>query len=80
MPDDWFEDWFAEQCLTRLRKAFTIGQPGRTFVERVRFFEAEELVTQCTAAGFEMDVVLGDYAGDALIADSPRTFLVARRQ
>jgi hypothetical protein len=76
MPDD----WLGEKCLRRLRKAFAIGELGRTFVARVRLFEAEELVTQCTAAGFEVDVVLGDYAGGALIADSPRPFLFARRQ
>jgi SAM-dependent methyltransferase len=63
-----------------VRKTITIGELGRTFVERVRLFEPEELVALSTAAGFEVDTVLGDYAGGALAATSPRTILFARRQ
>jgi SAM-dependent methyltransferase len=63
-----------------VRKTITIGELGRTFVERVRLFELEELIAMSTAAGFEVDAVLGDYAGGALTATSPRTILFARRQ
>jgi SAM-dependent methyltransferase len=63
-----------------VRKTITIGELGRTFVERVRLFEPEELVSLCTAAGFEVEAVLGDYAGSALTATSPRTLLFARRE
>jgi SAM-dependent methyltransferase len=63
-----------------VRKTITLGELGRTFVERVRLFEPEELVAMATAAGFAVDAVLGDYAGGALTATSPRTILFARRQ
>lgn len=63
-----------------VRKMITLGDLGRTFVERVRLFEPAELVTLCTGAGFSVDTVLGDYAGSALGPDSPRTILFARRQ
>jgi hypothetical protein len=43
-------------------------------------FEPDELVALATATGFEVDAVLGDYAGGRLDADSPRTILFARRQ
>ena len=62
-----------------VRKTITIGDLGRTFVERVRLFEPAELVTLCTAAGFVVDAVLGDYDGSALRSESPRTILFARR-
>jgi SAM-dependent methyltransferase len=62
-----------------VRKTITIGDLGRTFVERVRLFEPAELVALCTEAGFVVDSVLGDYDGSALHAESPRTILFARR-
>ena len=77
MSDHWLEDSFSESLLTFHN---TIGARRRTFVQRVRLFEAEELVIPCTAAGFEVDVALGDNASGALIADSPRIILFARRQ
>jgi SAM-dependent methyltransferase len=63
-----------------VRKTITIGDLGRTFVERVRLFEPEELVALCTRAGFSVDAVVGDYDGSPLRPDSPRTILFARRQ
>jgi SAM-dependent methyltransferase len=63
-----------------VRKTITIGDLGRTFVERVRLFEPEELVSLCTAAGFTVGAVLGDYAGASLGPSSPRTIVFARRQ
>jgi SAM-dependent methyltransferase len=63
-----------------VRKTITLGDLGRTFVERVRLFEPEELVGLCTSAGFEVDAVLGDYCGAPHDSHSPRTILFARRQ
>ena len=62
-----------------VRKTITIGELGRTFVERVRLFEPSELVALCTQAGFTVDAVLGDYDGTAMRPDAPRTILFARR-
>jgi SAM-dependent methyltransferase len=63
-----------------VRKTITIGDLGRTFVERVRLFEPSELAALCTSAGFVVDSVVGDYDGSALRDDSPRTILFARRR
>lgn len=63
-----------------VRKTITLGDLGRTFVERVRLFEPAELVALCTSAGFAVDAVFGDYDGTALGPDSPRTILFARRR
>ena len=62
-----------------VRKTITLGDLGRTFVERVRLFEPDELAGLCTDAGFEVDAVYGDYAGGPLDSDSPRTIIFARR-
>jgi SAM-dependent methyltransferase len=63
-----------------VRKTITIGDLGRTFVERVRLFEPAELVALCTEAGFVVHSVLGDYDGSPLRPDAPRTIVFARRQ
>jgi SAM-dependent methyltransferase len=63
-----------------VRKTITIGDLGRTFVERVRLFEPSELAALCTGAGFVVDSVFGDYDGSPLRDDSPRTILFARRR
>lgn len=63
-----------------VKKTITIGDLGRTFVERVRLFEPGELVALCTEAGFAVSEVLGDYAGAPHAAGSPRAILFARRQ
>jgi SAM-dependent methyltransferase len=62
-----------------VRKTITIGDLGRTFVERVRLFEPEELALLCTEAGFVVTSVLGDYDGSPMHPDAPRTILFARR-
>ena len=62
-----------------VRKTITIGELGRTFVERVRLFEPGELIALCRAAGFSVEAVLGDYDGSELLAGSPRVILFARR-
>ncbi len=63
-----------------VRKTITIGELGRTFVERVRLFEPDELRALCTGVGFAIVAVFGDYAGGSLLPSSPRTILLARRQ
>jgi SAM-dependent methyltransferase len=63
-----------------VRKTITIGDLGRTFVERVRLFEPEVLAALCTQAGFCVEAVVGNYDGSPLRPESPRTILFARRQ
>ncbi|MCH7874987.1 MAG: methyltransferase domain-containing protein [Gemmatimonadetes bacterium] len=52
---------------------------GRSFVERVRMFAAEEMVELLTAAGLRVRHRLGDYDGSPASDDSPRLILVAER-
>jgi hypothetical protein len=63
-----------------VRKMITIGDLGRTFVERVRLFEPSELRALGTSAGFTVDAVCGDCDGRPLSAESPRTILFAQRR
>jgi len=62
-----------------VRKTITVGEMGRTFVERVRLFTPQDLVALTTHAGFEVQELLGDYHGRPLASDSPRVILFARR-
>jgi SAM-dependent methyltransferase len=61
-------------------KTITLGDLGRTFVERVRLFEPDELAALCTAAGFGVEATYGDYAGAPLARTSPRAIVFARRR
>src|SRR5688500_16520005 len=61
-----------------VRKTITIGEFGRTFVERVRLFEPDELTAMVSASGYAVVELLGDYSGAPLGPDSTRTILVAR--
>lgn len=63
-----------------VRKTITIGEYGRTFVERVRLFEPDELTAMVSSSGYDVMELLGDYSGAPLAADSSRTIVVARRQ
>jgi len=63
-----------------VRKTITIGEYGRTFVERVRLFEPDELTAMVSSSGYAVLEVLGEYSGATLAADSSRTIVIARRQ
>ncbi len=57
----------------------TIAIPdGRTFVERVRLFQMEELESMLTAAGFSVEARYGDYLGGPWNRGAPRTILLSR--
>ena len=62
-----------------VRKTITIGEFGRTFVERVRLFEPDELTEMVEASGYSVIELLGDYTGSPLDAGATRTILIARR-
>ena len=52
---------------------------GRSFVERVRLFSADDLAGIMQTVGLRVVQRFGNYAGDDLSSDSPRAILVARR-
>lgn len=62
-----------------VRKTITLLDEDRTFVERVRLFEPDELETLLIRAGFEVDEVLGGYDGRPLERSSQRAIFFARR-
>ncbi len=51
---------------------------GRTFIERVRLFQADELERMLADAGLSVQFRFGDYAGGPLHAGAPRTILLSR--
>ena len=60
-------------------KTIRASGEGRSFIERVRLFERDELVSLLTARGLTVTTALGDYDGGPYAANSPRCILVARR-
>ena len=62
-----------------VRKTITLIDEDRTFVERVRLFEPDELETLLTRSGFEVDEVMGGYDGRPLERTSERAIFFARR-
>lgn len=62
-----------------VRKTITLLDQDRTFVERVRLFEPDELETLLTRSGFEVDEVMGGYDGRPLERKSERAIFFARR-
>lgn len=62
-----------------VRKTISLGEYGRTFMERVRLFEPAELASRCRDAGFDVCDMLGDYDGAVLTDGSPRAIIIARR-
>lgn len=60
-------------------KTITLGDLGRTFVERVRLFDPAELAGMLESCGFDVTQTYGDYGGGPLTTDSPRAILISRR-
>ena len=56
----------------------TITTDGRTYEERVRLFESDELEAMLLAAGIEVTARFGDYEGAPPAADAPRVILIGR--
>ena len=63
-----------------VRKTITLLDEDRTFVERVRLFEPDELEELLTSAGFNVDDVLGGYDGRRLERSSERAIFLARKR
>jgi hypothetical protein len=63
-----------------VRKTITLLDEDRTFVERVRLFEPDELAQLLTSADFVVDEVLGDYDGRPLDPTTERAIFFARRR
>lgn len=61
-------------------KKITSRSDGRSFVERVRLFDPEDLRAMLEAAGLETTAVFGDYDGAPIALDSPRAILFAERR
>ncbi len=53
---------------------------GRSFLERVRLFSADDLAEMMGQAGLKVVKRFGSYAGDELGRDAPRAIIVAQRQ
>jgi len=60
-------------------KTIHLAEEGRSYMERVRLFEREELEGMLRAGGLEPCAAFGDYDGAAYTRSSPRLILVARR-
>ncbi|MDH5644032.1 MAG: class I SAM-dependent methyltransferase [Gemmatimonadota bacterium] len=60
-------------------KEIHLVDDGRSFLERVRLFDVEDLSAMITAAGMDIGVICGDYYGAEYTRNSPRTIFVARR-
>ena len=53
---------------------------GRSFIERVRLFTPEELVTMISDVGMNVTQRFGDYDASSLTPESPRVILMAERK
>ena len=60
-------------------KRMRLVDENETFLERVRLFTADDLTAMMEVAGMRVVERFGNYAGDELAADTPRTILVAQR-
>lgn len=60
-------------------KKITSRSDGRSFVERVRLFEPQDLRTMLAGAGLDVTAAFGDYDSAPLTPESPRAILVAER-
>ena len=60
-------------------KVIHLEHEGRSFEERVRLFERDELERMLAAAGLRIQAAFGDYDGGPHTPESPRLLLLARR-
>ena len=60
-------------------KVIHLEHEGKSFEERVRLFERDELERMLSDAGLRIEAALGDYDGGPHTAESPRLLLLARR-
>jgi len=60
-------------------KKITSRSDGRSYVERVRLFEPDDLRTMFRSAGLTPVAEFGDYDGASLTLESPRAILFAER-
>lgn len=60
-------------------KHIAMKNEGKEFVERVRLFRKDDLVSMFKRAGFSIETSYGDYGGEPLTDRSPRVILFARR-
>lgn len=60
-------------------KTIHVSGEGRSFMERVRLYERQELEQMLRAAGLVPEAAFGDYDGSPHGPGAARTFLVARR-
>ena len=60
-------------------KHIDIKDDGHHFIERVRLFSRENLVSMLEQAEFRIERSYGDYDGTPLTDKSPRVILFARR-
>lgn len=63
-----------------VHKSIILADEGRTFSERVRLFELDELRRMMADAGLTPLAEFGDYDGGPWGADAPRAILVAQRR
>jgi hypothetical protein len=56
----------------------TIRTEGRSFVERVRLFEPEEIEAMLGRTGITVHRRFGDYDASPMLPGSPRTILVGQ--
>lgn len=70
------ERWFDSTRRT-FNKRITIG--GRSFLERVRGYEMDEIAVLFAASGFALRQVFGDFDGRNFHGDSPRLIVVGTK-
>lgn len=68
--------WFNEETRVFNKR---IRIDGRSFLERVRGYDLEEITMMFSSAGFAIDSAFGDFDGGAFSEDSPRLILVGTR-
>jgi len=60
-------------------KTIRLPAKNRSFHERVRLFEPQDLIAMIAASGFAVRCIFGDYEGRALTPHAPRAVIFAQR-